>query len=176
MSNELSKYINLLRTTLWTILLIFQEHYFARNLRFLLSHAALKHTTLIVVVLAAKAAEQFVSPCVLKVLPSSISFKVIRRSLWEVTASWDTVIFIIWWNFFLGNNWIKGIKQHCKNVMLNNFLEKSARLLGLIWNNVNIRFSDMTSPIIWFCYIKRSFSVWSEEHEGPSRRVVKKIL
>ena len=92
MSNELSKYINLLQTTYSTILLIFQEHYFAWNLRFLLSHAALKHTTLIVVA----APEQFVSPCVLKVLPSSISFKVIRRSLWEVTASYEThtVIFI----------------------------------------------------------------------------------
>ena len=96
MSDELSKYINILFLIglgiCLTILLIFQEHYFARNLRFLLSHAALKHTTLIVVA----AAEQFVSPCVLKVLPSSISFKVIRRSLWEVTASYEThtVIFI----------------------------------------------------------------------------------
>ena len=43
MSNELSKYINLLQTTYSTMLLIFQEHYFARNLRFLLSHAALPH-------------------------------------------------------------------------------------------------------------------------------------
>ena len=47
MSNELSKYINILFLIglgiCLTILLIFQEHYFARNLRFLLSHAALPH-------------------------------------------------------------------------------------------------------------------------------------
>ena len=152
-----------------TILLIFQEHYFAWNLRFLLSHAAQHcHTTTLSIWRWWWRRQQFVSPCVLKVLPSSISFKVIRRSLWEVTASWDTVIFIIWWNFFLRNNWIKGIKQHCKNVMLNNFLEKSARLLGLIWNNVNIRCSDMTSPIIWFCYIKNIFQFAARNMKDPA--------